>query len=208
MARLITINPYKPDPRLITETVEVLRDGGIVVLPTDTVYSIVCCANQKATVQKILKIKKIEESDDKKPLSVMFSDISKASEFVAGLSNSTFRVMKRTLPGPYTYILNAPRRIAAAGLKGRAQIGIRIPDEPVMLRVLQEFDGPLLGTSVLHEDPDNPLDDPIEISRMLENRADLVVDVGPIFPEPSTVVDFTEGYANVLREGKGPVDVF
>jgi tRNA threonylcarbamoyl adenosine modification protein (Sua5/YciO/YrdC/YwlC family) len=208
MARLISINPYNPDPRLISEIVRELRDGKVVVLPTDTVYSIVCCADKKATVQRLLKLKRIEESDDKKPLSVMFRDISMVSDFVSGMSNAVFRTMKRTLPGPYTYILNAPRRIAAAGLKGRATIGVRIPDDPTMLRVLGEFDGPLLGTSVIHEDPDNPLDDPIDISRVLDNLVDLVVDVGPIFPEPSTVVDFTEGYAKVLREGKGSIDFF
>tara|TARA_B100000029_G_C17468457_1_gene921087 strand:- start:161 stop:787 length:627 start_codon:yes stop_codon:yes gene_type:complete len=207
MAELITINPYNPDPRLLSTAARKIRSGGIAVIPTDTTYAIVCCASTRDSIKRLQALKGVASEGNKKPMSVLFSDIATVTEYTMGLSNQVYRAMRRTLPGPYTFILNASSRISAKALKRRKTIGVRIPDNPVTLAILSDIGGPLLSTSVEHTDEDHPLDDPIEICRTLDNAVDLVVDVGPIYPEESTVVDFTENVAVVVREGKGSLDL-
>lgn len=206
MAELITINPYHPDPRLILEASKKIEAGAIAVVPTDTVYALVCSLNRKHGVKRLHNLKGVTAEDTKKPLSVLFYDLSMVAEFTTGIPTSVYRTMKRVLPGPYTFVLNAPRRLSVDALRGRSTLGCRIPNHPVTLRIIEEMNIPLLATSVKHIDDRQPLDDPIEIASEMGNVVDLVVDVGPIFPEPSTVLDATEGYLEVLREGKGPLD--
>lgn len=204
MADLLSINPYALDSKAIRQAAQKISGGGVAVVPTDTVYAIVCGVDDRNAAQKIYRIKGLESSDITKPLSVLCCDLASVSEYTRGMSNSAYRVMRRVLPGPYTFILNASKRIPAAALQGRKTIGIRIPDHPVVLALLRELNSPLLATSVVHDD-DSLLDDPVAISVRLGRDVDLVVDAGPIFPEPSTIIDYTSGEAVILRTGKGSI---
>jgi tRNA threonylcarbamoyl adenosine modification protein (Sua5/YciO/YrdC/YwlC family) len=206
MAELITLNPYHPDPRLVAEASMKIRDGAIVVVPTDTVYALACSLNRKDGVKRLHRLKGVTAEDVKKPLSVLFHDLSSVATCTTGIPTSVYRTMKRVLPGPYTFVLNAPRRLSVDALRGRATLGCRIPDHPITLQILEHMGIPMLATSVKHVDERQPLDDPIDIAREMGDVVDLVIDVGPIFPEPSTVLDATNGYLEVIREGKGPLD--
>lgn len=207
MAELISVNPYFPEPWLMGQAAEILRKGGVAVIPTDTVYSIVCSVERKNAGETLYRLKGPAGSAAGKPLSVIFSDLSGVSAYTRGLPNMAFKSMKRALPGPFTFILTASKRIPSAALQGRKTIGVRIPAHPVTQELLRQLDTPLLCTSVYHFPGDGPLDDPIEISTRFGQDVDLVLDAGPIFPEPSTVVDFSSGEVVVLREGKGDLDL-
>jgi tRNA threonylcarbamoyl adenosine modification protein (Sua5/YciO/YrdC/YwlC family) len=203
MAALIAVNPYHPEAWLIKQAVAVLRRGELAVIPTDTVYAIVGTVESKETPARLNRLKGVDAQDLKKPLSVLFPDLAAVSDYTRGMPNSAFRMMKRVLPGPYTFILQASKRIPAAALQGRKTIGVRIPGHAVTLALLRELESPLIATSVLHDDEESHLDDPVQISTRLGSGVALVVDVGPLFPEPSTVVDISEGEAVVVRVGKG-----
>lgn len=206
MAELITLNPYHPDPRLVTEAAGKIRDGAIALVPTDTVYALACSIERRDGVSRLHRLKGVTAEDVKKPLSVLFPDLSSVATCTTGIPTSVYRTMKRVLPGPYTFILNAPRRLSVDALRKRTTLGCRIPDQSITLQILEEMGIPMLATSVKHVDDRQPLDDPIDIAREMGNAIDLVIDVGPIFPEPSTVVDATNGYLEIIREGKGPLD--
>jgi len=206
MAELITLNPYHPDPRLVSLAAQKIREGAIVVLPTDTVYALACSLERKDGVRRLHRLKGVTAEDPKKPLSVLFHDLSSVATCTTGIPTSVYRTMKRVLPGPYTFVLNAPRRLSVDALRRRTTLGCRIPDQNITLQILEQINMPMLATSVEHVDDQQPLDDPIDIAREMGDAVDLVIDVGPIFPEPSTVLDATKGYLEVIREGKGPLD--
>jgi tRNA threonylcarbamoyl adenosine modification protein (Sua5/YciO/YrdC/YwlC family) len=204
MAQLIQVNPYAPEPWLVKQVVAAIDGGAVLILPTDTVYAIVCSIENKRALETIYRIKSAAPG---KPLSVLFSDLSTITDYTRGIPNNAFRIMKRTLPGPYTYILEASKRMPPGALEKRTTIGVRIPDHPVALAVLRELSAPLLATSVTHED-DHVIDDPIELSQRLGRDVGYVVDAGAIYPQPSTVIDFTGVDPVVIREGKGSLDRF
>lgn len=206
MAELITLNPYHPDPRLVSQAAQKIREGAIVVMPTDTVYALACSLERKDGVRRLHRLKGVTAEDPKKPLSVLFHDLSSVATCTTGIPTSVYRTMKRVLPGPYTFVLNAPRRLSVDALRRRTTLGCRIPDQTITLQILEQINMPMLATSVQHVDDRQPLDDPIDIAREMGDAVDLVIDVGPIFPEPSTVLDATKGYLEVIREGKGPLD--
>lgn len=204
MAELIQLNPYAPEPWMVRRVVAAISDGAVLILPTDTVYAIVCSIEHKGALETIYKIKNATSG---KPLSVLFPDLSSITDYTRGIPNAAFRVMKRTLPGPYTYILEASKRLPPGALEKRTTIGCRMPDHPVALAVLRELATPLMATSVTH-DEDNVIDDPIELSTRLGKDVDYVVDAGAIYPQPSTIIDFTGPDPVVIREGKGSLDLF
>lgn len=206
MAELISVNPYQPEQWLIGQAAAAIASGGVAVIPTDTVYAIVASANSATAAKTLYRLKGPAGTAAGKPLSALFPDLSMVSEYTRGLPNMAYKTMKRALPGPYTFILTASKRLPAAALQGRKTIGVRIPEHPVARALLDALDGPLLSTSVYHHPGDDPMDDPIEISTRFGREVGLVVDGGPIFPEPSTVIDFSSGEAVVLREGKGSLD--
>lgn len=207
MAELIGMNPYHPEAWLIKQAAATIRNGGLAVIPTDTVYAIVGSVEDSGAPGRLYRLKGVDASDLKKPLSVIFPDLSAVADYTRGIPNAAYRSMKRALPGPYTFILSANKRMPAAALQKRKTIGIRIPDHPVCLALLEELQIPLIATSVVHADDEDPLDDPVEISVRLGRDVALVVDVGPLLPEPSTVIDFTGREPEVLREGKGSLDI-
>ncbi len=191
-----------PHSRSINKAVETLRDGRLVIYPTDTVYGIGGSLFQKHAIEKIYRIKGKTKYE---PLSIICESIQQASRF-AKISNFAFRIMKRCLPGPYTFILDATREIPKLMLSRRKEVGIRIPDSAVVQAIVHNLGHPLVNSSITLQE-DELLNDPEEIARRFEHVVDVFLDAGPL-PDPrdSTVVRITGQEIDVLREGKGDLD--
>ncbi|MCB1154687.1 MAG: threonylcarbamoyl-AMP synthase [Deltaproteobacteria bacterium] len=200
-AEILHIHPEDPQGRLIDRVVEVLRKGGIVVHPTDTTYALGVDMNNKRGVEMLYQIKKKSLN---RPLSFLCKDLSNISEY-AMLSNSAFRTMKRLLPGPYTFILNATKSAPHYTQGNNKEIGIRVPAEPICHAILDRLDHPLVSTSAYVHGGDL-LADPEEIQHVLGGHADLIIDAGYIWPEPSTIISFVDDEPTLIREGKGPFE--
>jgi tRNA threonylcarbamoyl adenosine modification protein (Sua5/YciO/YrdC/YwlC family) len=199
---ILEIDPVEPEPWLLARAVQVLRHGGIVVMPTDTVYGLTCGITHHEAIRRIYKLK---DMDPKKPLSVLVDDMSMVGRYAKGVSTPAYRLLKRVLPGPYTFIFQASPEVPKIMLRKRRTIGIRMPDNPIALALLQEMGEPLLNSSI--RDPEHDfVNDPDEIERSLENDVELVIDGGILLPVPSTVVDLSGDEPVLIREGKGDVD--
>ena len=199
---IVEIDPEEPESWLIGQAANVLRRGGIVVTPTDTVYGLTCCIDQPDAIKRVYALK---DMDPKKPLAILVPDMPTIGRFAKGVSTPAFRVMKRVLPGPYTFIFQASPEVPKIMLRKRRTIGVRMPDHPVSLALLAELGEPLLSTSIRNPD-DDFVNDPVEIDATYGNRIDIVIDSGPLLPVPSTVVDLSGGEPVLLREGKGDVE--
>ena len=199
---IVEIDPEEPESWLIGQAANVLRRGGIVVTPTDTVYGLTCCIDQPDAIKRVYALK---DMDPKKPLAILVPDMPTIGRFAKGVSTPAFRVMKRVLPGPYTFIFQASPEVPKIMLRKRRTIGVRMPDHPVSLALLAELGEPLLSTSIRNPD-DDFVNDPVEIDATYGNRIDIVIDSGPLLPVPSTVVDLSGGEPVLLREGKGNVE--
>lgn len=199
---VIEIDPTEPEPWLVARAAEVLRRGGVAVVPTDTVYGLACGLEFQGSIKRIYELKRL---DPKKPLALLVADMPTVGVYTRGVSNPAFRMMKRALPGPYTFIFNASPEVPKIMLRKRRTIGIRMPDNPILLALLAELGFPLMTTSIRTRD-DDFINDPVTIEEVYGGRVDLIVDGGPLKPEPSTVVDFSSGDPEILREGKGDID--
>jgi len=199
---IVEIDPEEPESWLIGQAANVLRRGGIVVTPTDTVYGLTCRIDQPDAIERVYALK---EMDPKKPLAILVPDMPTIGRFAKGVSTPAFRVMKRVLPGPYTFIFQASPEVPKIMLRKRRTIGVRMPDHPVSLVLLAELGEPLLSTSIRNPD-DDFVNDPVEIDATYGNRIDIVIDSGPLLPVPSTEVDLSGGEPMLLREGKGDVE--
>ena len=184
--------------RHIEEIADVLRDGGIIVYPTDTVYAIGCDALNNQAIERICALKAMKSA--KTNLSVICSDISEVAQY-AKFDNHQFRMMKNNLPGPFTFIFPAMSKLPKA-FKGRRTVGIRIPQNKIAVAIEQELGHPILTTSVLGKDEDYRCE-PELIAEALGASVDIVVDSGRGGMIPSTVVDCTGGEAEIIRQGKG-----
>src|SRR4030042_4190764 len=173
---IITINPKKPQPRLIRKVVEVLQDGGVIGYPTDTIYGVGCDLFNQEAIRKIYRLKKIEE---KKPLSFICADLKDISHY-AYVSNYAYKMMKRLLPGAYTFILKATKIVPKMAMTKQKTVGIRIPDNKICLALVRELDHPIISTSVYK--PDEGLyNDPAEIEERFAKQLVPAIDVGVIF---------------------------
>jgi tRNA threonylcarbamoyl adenosine modification protein (Sua5/YciO/YrdC/YwlC family) len=200
---LLNINPRNPERRKIRQVVDMLRQGGIIGYPTDTVYGLGCSIFQKAGIQRIYEIK---GKDRLKPLSFICSDLKDISQY-AQVSNYAYKTMKKLLPGPYTFILQATRLVPKIMLTKRKTVGIRIPDNPICLALVGDLGHPIITTSV--SKPDEQLyNDPQEIHDRLKGRLDVVIDGGVLVAEHSTIVDLTDEVPQIVRLGKGHVGYF
>ena len=184
---LIKIYPENPNPREIDKVIDVLRDGGLVIYPTDTVYAIGCDALNVRAVEKICQMKGI--NPQKSNLSIICYDLSNLSEY-AKVNNSAFKLMKKNLPGPFTFILPTSSELPKI-YKNRKEVGIRVPDNNIIRTLVKELGNPILTMSV-HDDDD-----------VIENTVDIVIDGGYGGFEASTVVDCTTDEFEIVRQGKG-----
>jgi tRNA threonylcarbamoyl adenosine modification protein (Sua5/YciO/YrdC/YwlC family) len=200
---ILEINPLHPQPRLIGRVASVLRADGVIVYPTDTVYGLGCNIHSKKALERVRKIKKI---DNKTHLSFVFSDLKTISEY-AQVDDHSYRILRRYLPGPYTFVLKATRLVPRIVLTKRNEVGIRIPDNRICQALLQELGNPILSSSVRLPD-DQLLDHPGEIEALYQGQVDLVVDGGIFMPEPSSVISLLDEVPVVIREGKGDVTPF
>jgi tRNA threonylcarbamoyl adenosine modification protein (Sua5/YciO/YrdC/YwlC family) len=194
----IQIHPENPQSRFLRAATDVLNDGGLIIYPTDSVYGLGCDLFNKNAVEKIYRIK---GNDKRKLLSFICPDLKGISEY-AFVSNAAYKIMRRLLPGPYTFILGATRQVPRILLEKRKTVGIRVPDNIVCQALLAEFGKPVISTSASLQDQ-NFLNDPDEIAAAFAHLVDLFLDTGAGGLEPSTVVDLTEDEPVIVRQGKG-----
>jgi tRNA threonylcarbamoyl adenosine modification protein (Sua5/YciO/YrdC/YwlC family) len=201
---IFNINPKNPQSRLIRNVVEILKGGGVIGYPTDTIYGVGCDLFNQDAIRKIHRLKKI---DGKKPLSFICSDLKDISRY-AFVSNYAYKMMKRLLPGPYTFILKATKLVPKIAMTKQQTVGIRIPDNKICLAMVRELDNPIISTSVNKPDEGGLYNDPGEIEERYGKQLDLVIDGGVIVAEHSSIVDLTDETPKVIRKGKGDVSLF
>lgn len=198
---LVKIYPQNPNPREIARVVGVLRSGGIIIYPTDTVYGLGCDITNQKAVEKIIKMKGLRPKDSH--FSFICSDLSHISDF-ARVDNPTFKLMKKNLPGPFTFILPGLNKVPDYFISKRKTVGIRIPDNSIPIEIVRELGNPIMTTSI--KDDDEVVEyttDPELIHERYENTVDIVIDGGYGDNIPSTVVDCTGIEPEIIREGKG-----
>jgi len=200
---ILQINPVHPQPRHIARVAEVLRADGVIAYPTDTVYGLGCDIRSKKALDRVRRIKKI---DNKRHLSFVFADLKTISQY-AQVNDNDYKILRRYLPGPYTFVLKATRLVPRIVLTKRNEVGIRIPDNRICQALVAELGNPILSSSVRMPD-EQLLDDPREIDNMYKGQVDLVVDGGVFLPEPSSIISLLEDEPNVIRVGKGDVTPF
>ena len=203
---LLNIHPDNPDKRKIDQVISILKKGGVIIYPTDTVYSMACDLNNRKAVERMAQIKgvKIEKSN----FSLICSDLSHISDYTIQFGNNIYKLMKRALPGPYTFILNANNSVPKLFKSKKKTIGIRVPDNNIALSIVEYLGNPLISSSV--RDDDEILDyitDPELIHEKYEKLIDVVIDGGFGNNEASTIIDCTSNDPEVLREGIGSLDI-
>ena len=205
MSQFFTIHPDNPNPRLIHQAAAVLRGGGVVVYPTDSCYALGCHLDDKNAVARIRQIRQLDEHHH---LTLMCRDLSEISRY-AQVDNAKFRLLKSNTPGSYTFILEATREVPKRlQHPKRSTIGMRIPDHPVALALLEELGEPLLSTTLILPEQEEPLNDAELIRELLEKKVDLVIDGGAVGVDFTTVIDLTGDAPMLVRRGKGDVAPF
>ena len=206
MADLIKIYEENPNPKAIKKVIDVLKQGGLVIYPTDSVYGLGCDINNSKALERIARIKGVKL--EKAKLSFICYDLSNLSDYVKQIDSSTFKILKRALPGPYTFILPGSKSLPSV-FKKKKEVGIRIPNNNITLEIVKALGNPLVSTSI--RDEDEILDyttDPELILEKWYNLVDLVIDGGYGGNEGSTIVDLSKDEPEVIREGKGSLDIF
>ncbi len=205
MSQFFQIHPENPQPRLINQAVEILNKGGVIVYPTDCAYALGCHLGDKAAMEKI---KRIRQLNDKHNFTLVCRDLSEISTY-AKVGNQSYRLLKAHTPGAYTFILKAtsevPRRLLHPK---RRMIGIRIPDNPIVQALTQALGEPIMSTSLILPGDDQPLTDPWEIRDLLQHELDLVIDGGYCGMDATTVVSLVDDTPELLRQGAGHSKVF
>ena len=204
MAQFFVIHPDNPQPRLIREAVKIIRNGGVIVYPTDSCYALGCQLGDKDAMERILSIRKI---DQKHHLTLVCNNLSELANY-AKVDNAQFRLLKAATPGSFTFILQASREVPRRTLHPkRSTIGLRVPDHNVTLALLQELGEPILSSTLILPDDPVPLSDPADIRDRLERQVDLIIDGGLCDIVPTTVVDLSNGI-ELVRRGKGDASLF
>ncbi|SEM13581.1 tRNA threonylcarbamoyl adenosine modification protein, Sua5/YciO/YrdC/YwlC family [Aquimarina amphilecti] len=205
MAELIKLYNENPNPREVQKVVDSLRSGGLVIYPTDTVYGLGCDITNNRALERIAKIKGVKLA--KANFSFICSDLSNLSDYVKQIDNSTFKLLKRTLPGPYTYILPGSNNLPTVFKKKRT-VGIRVPDNNICKAIVENLGNPIVSTSIYDEDEViEYTTDPELILEKWDNLVDVVIDGGYGGNLASTVIDLTSGEPVLVREGKGAIDI-
>jgi tRNA threonylcarbamoyl adenosine modification protein (Sua5/YciO/YrdC/YwlC family) len=204
---LLRINENNISDSSIFQVAECLRSGGIIIYPTDTVYALGCDITQTRAIEKICKLKGIKP--EKSNFSFVCSDLSHLSEYTKAIPNNIFRIMKKALPGPYTFILEANNNVPKLLKQNKKTVGIRVPDNLICKEIIEELGNPLISTSLLDNTDDilEYFSDPELIHRQYGELVDMVVDGGFGNVYPSTVLDCSSGEVEVMREGLGSLEV-
>ncbi|KAB2314073.1 threonylcarbamoyl-AMP synthase [Betaproteobacteria bacterium SCN2] len=205
MAQYFNIHPDNPQPRLIQQAVEILRQGGVIVYPTDSCYALGCHVGDKDAAMRLLRVRGLDDGHD---LTLVCRDLSELGRY-AQVDNSQFRLLKAHTPGPYTFILKGTREVPRRLLHKRSDtIGLRVPDHAIVQSLLAELGEPILSSTLQLPGEDVPLNEAWEIREHLEHQVDLVIDGNGCGLTPTTVVDLSSGEPRVLRYGKGDATPF
>jgi len=203
---IIKLYPENPSPRHLKVISECLMDGGVIIYPTDTVYGFGCSINKPKSAERIAKLKEIDFK--KHDFSIICSNISQLTDYVRPIPNHIFRILKKSLPGPYTFILDANTNVPKLIHRKKKQVGIRIPDNNITKEIINFLGNPLLSSSVLHEDEILEYrTDPELIYDRYKNNVDIIVDGGYGNNNPSTIISCAHGDVEVIREGLGSLSV-
>jgi tRNA threonylcarbamoyl adenosine modification protein (Sua5/YciO/YrdC/YwlC family) len=198
VAPIVEVDPVHPQPRLVVRAAEVLEEGGLIAYPTDTYYGLGCDLMSKKGIDRLYALK---DRDRRKPLSFLCADLSDVSRY-ALVSSFAYRTMKQLTPGPFTFVLEATKLVPQIMQSKQRQVGIRVPQAPLMLAIAAKLGRPIVTSSALDADG-NPLVDAKTIKDELGQRLDLILDGGTQQSEPSTVVSLIGDQIDVLRQGKG-----
>lgn len=200
MSQFFQIHPDNPQPRLIRQAVDIVRDGGVLVYPTDSAYALGCQIGDKSALDRIRRIRRL---DDRHNFTLVCRDLSEIAVY-ARVDNTAYRLLKHATPGPYTFILRAtsevPRRLMHPK---RKTVGLRVPENRIAQALLEDMGEPLMSVTLVMPGEDYPLIDPYDIRQTLEHDVDLVIDGGYCGMEPTTVVDLADETPMILRVGKG-----
>lgn len=204
---LIKLYPENPKPSKVRHITDILRDGGLIIYPTDTIYGLGCDIFNSKAIDRLCRIKGLNPK--KVNLSFICYDLSDSSNYVKNMSTRVFKVLKKALPGPFTFIMNASSRAPKAVHTTKKTVGIRIPDNDIPRDIVRDLGNPIITTSLKHEDEIKEfLTDPEEIFDQYKNLVDIVVDGGPGKNKPSTVIDCTDESFSVIRQGIGDISLF
>ncbi|WP_411376296.1 L-threonylcarbamoyladenylate synthase [Arthrobacter sp. MPF02] len=205
MARYFDVHPQDPQPRAIAQAVQMLRDGGLIAYPTDSCYAL---GAQMGNREALDRIRTIRQLDDKHHFTLVCRDFAQLGQFV-NIGNDVFRSIKAVTPGGYTFILPATREVPKRLLHPKKKtVGVRIPDNRVVQALLAELGEPLLSSTLLLPDEEDPLTQGWDIKERLDHVVDAVIDAGDCGSDPTTVVDFSSGVADVVRRGTGDASRF
>ena len=199
----LKLHPTNPNPRYIKMILECLNDDGVIIFPTDTIYGMGGNIRSPKVLERICRIKGIKK--EKANFSFIFYDLSMLSEFTRPINNEVYKMMKRNLPGPFTFILNANNNIPKIFQSKKKTVGIRIPDQPIITNIVEEFGSPIMTTSLVDDEDETGryFTDPEEINEKYKDLVDIIIDGGAGEFTASTVVDCTEDEIMIVRQGKG-----
>ena len=200
MARYVDVHPHDPQPRAIAQVVQLLRDDAVIAYPTDSCYALGCQIGNTDGARRIRRLRNLDEKHD---LTLVCADFAQLGQLVE-LDNAAFRAIKAVTPGPYTFVLRAseevPRRLSHPKKK---TVGVRIPDSRVVQALLRELGEPMVSSTLLMPDAEDPMTDGWQIKEALDHQVEAVIDAGECGVEPSTVIDWSQGYPEVIRVGVG-----
>ena len=204
---LLKIYPENPNPKAIEQVVEVLRKGGVIIYPTDTVYGLGCDITNHRAIERVCQIRRIKP--EKANLSFVCYDLSHISDYIKPIDNTTFRVLKKALPGPFTFIFNASHLVPKLLSSNKKTVGIRVPDNDIAREIVKQLGNPIVSTSI-HDDDEliEYSTDPELIYEKYQDLVDIVIDGGYGGNIASTIVDCTTGEFEIVREGKGELDLY
>ena len=201
----LKLHSENPNPRYVKMIIECLENDGVIIFPTDTIYAIGCSVNSSKALDRIARIKGVKK--EKANFSFIFHDLSMLSEFTRPINNDVFKMMKRNLPGAFTFIVEANNNVPKLFKNNKKTIGIRIPDQPIITNIVRELGCPIITTSIVDEDEISGfMTDPEEINDAYKDKVDIIIDGGFGNKEESTIVDCTDNEIVILREGKGVLE--
>ena len=205
MSQFFQIHPENPQPRLIKQAAEILRSGGIAVIPTDCAYALACRIGDKNATEKVRRLRQLDKHHN---FTLICRDLSELSDF-AKVDNTQYRLLKSHTPGAYTFILEATRQVPRLLMHPKKRtIGIRVPDNQIAMDLAAEMNEPLMPTSLIMPGDELPMSDPYDIRQQLEHELDLVIDGGYCGFEATTVIDMTDEVPELLRQGVGDASAF